>query len=78
MDNIEPDNLKFIIYNPKIDTLSDLDFTQNDGSYPLLVEHYAKNHFKGIENTKSVKTYLVKYKEKIIAFFYFDNGTNSW
>jgi hypothetical protein len=69
MYNIEPENLKFKIYNPIIDTLSDLDFTQNDGSDPLLVEQYAKTLLKGIENTKNVKTYLVKYQEKIIAFF---------
>lgn len=41
-----------------IDILSDLDFTQNDGSDPLLVDRYAKNYLKEIENKKNVKTYL--------------------
>ena len=44
MQNLEPDKLKFKIYDPTIDTLSDLDFRQNDGSDPLLVEQYAKNN----------------------------------
>ena len=73
MYNIELENLK---YDPPLDSLSDLDFTQNDGSDPLWVKQYAKNHFKRIENTENVKTYLVKYQEKIIAFtgpFYFIN-----
>jgi hypothetical protein len=73
MYNIKPENLK---YDPSFDSLSDLNFIQNDGSDPLLVKQYAKNHFKRIENTENVKTYLVKYQEKIISFtdpFYFIN-----
>jgi hypothetical protein len=53
-----------------------LDFIQNDGLDPLLMEQYAKNHFKRIEITENVKVYLVKHQEKIIAFtdpFYFIN-----
>jgi hypothetical protein len=71
MQNIEPEKLRFKIYNPLIDDLSELDFTQNDGSDPLLVEQYAKIKFsKGIENSsKDNKIYVVKYEEKVIAFF---------
>jgi hypothetical protein len=73
MYNIKPENLK---YDPSFDSLSDLDFIQNDGLDPLLMEQYAKNHFKRIEITENVKVYLVKHQEKIIAFtdpFYFIN-----
>jgi hypothetical protein len=69
MYDIEPENSKFKIYDPMIDILSDLDFTQNDGSDPLLVDKYTKNHLKEIGNIKNIKAYLVKHEEKIIAFF---------
>lgn len=70
MQNIEPRKLKFKSYDPRIDTLSELDFTQNDGSDPLMVEQFAKNNLlKDSENSTFDKIYVVKYEEKIIAFF---------
>ncbi len=70
MQTIEPGKLKFKIYDPRIDTLSELDFTQNDGSDPLMVEQFAKNNLlKESENATYDKIYVVKWEEKIIAFF---------
>ncbi len=70
MQNLDPDKLKFKIYDPTIDTLLDLDFRQNDGSDPLLIEQYAKNNLlKESKNATNYKIYVVKYEEKIIAFF---------
>jgi hypothetical protein len=69
MQNIDPNKLKFKIYDPTMDNLSDLDFTQNDGSDPLLVEQYIKsNLLRGIKN-ENVKIYVVKYEDIAIAFF---------
>ncbi len=69
MLSIDPINLKFRMYDPLIDNLLNLDFTQTDGSDPLLVEEYVKNHIiKEIEN-RSIKTYVVTYEDNVIAFF---------
>ncbi len=69
MLSIDPSKLKFRIYDPLVHDLLNLDFTQTDGSDPLLVEEYVKNHIlKDIENS-SVKAYAVTYEENAIAFF---------
>lgn len=69
MLSIDQSKLKFRMYDPSVDNLLNLDFTQTDGSDPLLVEEYVKNHIlKEIEN-KSVKAYVVTYEGNAIAFF---------
>jgi hypothetical protein len=69
MLSIDPSKLKFRMYDPLVDNLLNLDFTQTDGSDPLLVEEYVKNHIlKEIENN-SIKAYVVTYDENAIAFF---------
>ncbi|MBA3749822.1 MAG: hypothetical protein H0X03_02815 [Nitrosopumilus sp.] len=69
MQNLDPNKLKFKTYDPTIDSLSDLDFSQNDGSDPLLVDQYVKcNLSKGIVRD-NYKIYIVKYEGSIIAFF---------
>lgn len=69
MLSIDPNRLKFRMYDPLFDNLLNLDFTQTDGSDPLLVEEYVKNHIlKDIEN-RNIKAYVVTYEENAIAFF---------
>lgn len=69
MSGIDPSKLKFKTYDPFIDNLNNLDFKQTDGSDPLLVEEYTKNHIlKEFEN-KQNKIFVVSYEGNIIAFF---------
>ncbi len=69
MLSIDPSKLKFRMYDPLADNLINLDFTQTDGSDPLLVEEYVKNHIlEEIEN-RSIKAYVVTYEDNAIAFF---------
>ncbi len=69
MLSMDPSKLKFRMYDPVVDNLLNLDLTQTDGSDPLLVEEYVKNHIlKDIEN-KNVRAYVVTYEENAIAFF---------
>ena len=69
MLSIDPSKLKFRMYDPLVNDLLNLDFTQTDGSDPLLVEEYVKNHIlKDIEN-KNIRAYVVTYEENAIAFF---------
>jgi hypothetical protein len=69
MLSIDPSKLKFRMYDPLVNDLLNLDFTQTDGSDPLLVEEYVKNHIlKDIEN-RNIKAYVVTYEENAIAFF---------
>jgi hypothetical protein len=69
MMSIDPSKLKFKLYDPSRDNLTDLDLTQTDGSDPLLVEEYVKSHIlEDIEN-KNYKIYVVTYEENMIAFF---------
>ena len=52
-----------------VDSLADLDFSQTNGSDPLLVEDYTKSNMpKEVEN-KNYKIYVVTYEKNIIAFF---------
>ena len=73
MLSIDPSKLKFKMYDPLVNDLLKLDFTQTDGSDPLLVEEYVKNHIlKDIEKN-NIRAYVVNYEENAIAFF-----TVSW
>ena len=69
MLSIDPSKLKFRIYDPLVDNLLNLDFTQTDGSDPLLVEEYVKNHILNEIENRKIKAYVVTYEDNAIAFF---------
>ena len=69
MLSIDPGKLKFRIYDPLVDNLLNLDFTQTDGSDPLLVEEYVKNHILNEIENRKIKAYVVTYEDNAIAFF---------
>ena len=69
MLKLDPNKLKFRLYNPLVDDLINLDLTQTDGSDPLQVVDYTKNQIlKDVENRNN-KIYVVTYEGNILAFF---------